>query len=114
MKCVIKGEDIKRVKDVEALTMVNSGWAYCKKSVWKEKVRGKKSQPLESAEAVEAVEAVDEVKAATDSNGSKYKKKSHNKKSAEARNQEISEKSHERFKNRTQRSTESKGGQTDS
>ena len=42
MKCIKKGEQIKRVKDQEALEMVESeGWEYCPKSEWKEKVRSK-------------------------------------------------------------------------
>jgi hypothetical protein len=37
MKCIKKGEDIKRVEDSRASTMVDQGWVYCKKSEWKKK-----------------------------------------------------------------------------
>ena len=37
MKCIKKGEDIKRVEDSRASTMVDQGWIYCKKSEWKKK-----------------------------------------------------------------------------
>jgi hypothetical protein len=51
MKCIIKGSDIKKVKDVEAKSLVaNDGWTYCKRSLWKSKVRdigGKKSKEVE-------------------------------------------------------------------
>jgi len=39
MKTVKRGETIKRVKDKEAMEMVNMGWSYISKSEWKEKVR---------------------------------------------------------------------------
>jgi len=37
MKCIKKGDDIKRVDDSRASAMVDQGWTYCKKSEWKEK-----------------------------------------------------------------------------
>lgn len=37
MKCIKKGDDIKRVEDSRASAMVDQGWAYCKKSEWKDK-----------------------------------------------------------------------------
>jgi hypothetical protein len=35
MKCVKKGNEIQRVSDEKANTMINSGWAFCPKSEWK-------------------------------------------------------------------------------
>lgn len=37
MKCVKKADEVKRVEDIRALSMVDQGWAYCKKSEWKKK-----------------------------------------------------------------------------
>lgn len=45
MKCIKKGEKIKRVKnDVAKLAVEEDGWKFCPKSEWKVKVRdvGKK------------------------------------------------------------------------
>lgn len=51
MKCITKGADIKKVKDAEAkVSVTNDGWIYCKRSLWKSKVRdisGKKSKEVE-------------------------------------------------------------------
>lgn len=104
MKCIIKGEEIKRVEDVEAAALVNKGWAYCGKTLWKEKVRVKKPEVVAPDAAVEG------------ETESKYKKKkkTYNKRSAEVRDQDRAEKSQERFKSKTQRSMESQGEQGNS
>jgi hypothetical protein len=41
MKTIKRGEEIKRVSDNEAITLVKEGWAYCPKSEWKQNVRDK-------------------------------------------------------------------------
>jgi|GEM_PF-3126683 len=37
MKCIKKGEEIKRVKDIHAFELIEAGegWVYCPKSEWK-------------------------------------------------------------------------------
>ena len=39
MKCIKKGDEIKRVQDKQALKMIKEGWGYCPKSDWKKKGR---------------------------------------------------------------------------
>jgi len=39
MKCIKLGDEIKRVKDDKAETMVDKGWSYCSKEEWKKKGR---------------------------------------------------------------------------
>ena len=39
MKTIKKGKSIKRVSDEDAKQQVQSGWKYCSKSEWREKVR---------------------------------------------------------------------------
>ena len=39
MKTVKKGKTIKRVSDKDAEQQVKSGWKYCPKQEWREKVR---------------------------------------------------------------------------
>lgn len=41
MKCVMKGEEVKKVSNEQAMKMVKNGWNYCAKKFWKEKVRDK-------------------------------------------------------------------------
>ena len=50
MKCIKKGEDIKRVEDSRATKMVDQGWTYCDKSDWKKKGSkvAKEDMPVES------------------------------------------------------------------
>lgn len=55
MKTVQKGEEILRVNDSEATSLVKSGWSYVTKSVWKEKVRAPKA--IETAKEVAELEA---------------------------------------------------------
>jgi len=40
MKCVKNGEEIRKVKDENAVKLVKEGWNYCPKHEWKKKVRG--------------------------------------------------------------------------
>jgi|APSaa5957512576_1039674.scaffolds.fasta_scaffold633317_1 hypothetical protein len=42
MKCIMRGDEIKRVKDETAEDRVKNGWKYCPKELWKELVRGTK------------------------------------------------------------------------
>jgi hypothetical protein len=39
MKCIKKGEQIKRVSEKEVDKFIDDGWAYCSKKEWKEKDR---------------------------------------------------------------------------
>lgn len=40
MKCIKKGDEIRRVKnDVADIAVVEDGWSFCPKSEWKLKVR---------------------------------------------------------------------------
>lgn len=52
MKTIQKGDEIVRVSDNEATSLVKSGWSYVTKSLWKEKVRAPKQEQaaLEAAE----------------------------------------------------------------
>jgi hypothetical protein len=36
MKTLKKGEDVKRVEDTQAQMMVNNGWEYCSKELWRD------------------------------------------------------------------------------
>ena len=36
MKTLKKGDDVKRVEDVQAQMMVNNGWEYCPKELWRD------------------------------------------------------------------------------
>ncbi len=36
MKTLKKGDDVKRVEDVHAQMMVNNGWEYCPKELWRD------------------------------------------------------------------------------
>ena len=36
MKTVKKGDDVRRVEDTQAHMLVNNGWEYCSKELWKE------------------------------------------------------------------------------
>jgi hypothetical protein len=38
--CVKSGETVKRLLRVDAEKLVASGWSFCPRSLWKEKVRG--------------------------------------------------------------------------
>ena len=35
MKCIKKGDEVRRVKDQEAAELVAKGWKYCPKKEWK-------------------------------------------------------------------------------
>jgi len=47
MKCITNDGEIKRVSDTEAYKMVKSGWKFCAKKLWKEKIRDSNKQPKE-------------------------------------------------------------------
>ena len=47
MKCIMRGDEIKRVKDETAEDRVKNGWKYCPKELWKELVRGTKGKKSE-------------------------------------------------------------------
>ena len=36
MKTLKKGDDVKRVEDTQAQMMVNNGWEYCPKELWRD------------------------------------------------------------------------------
>lgn len=56
MKTVKKNDDIKRVSDEIAIDMINKGWAYVPKKVWKENVRDYREPVKEKIEKVEKIE----------------------------------------------------------
>jgi len=60
MKCIINGEEIRKVSNQQAVDMVKNGWAYCPKKLWKEKVRDKVK--IKEAEKTENTEKNKEVK----------------------------------------------------
>lgn len=71
MKCVKKGEEIRKVTDQEAPIMVRAGWNYCSRKEWREKVRDK-IKKVEVKPKVE-VKEIKEVKS-TDKKGQGYSK----------------------------------------
>jgi hypothetical protein len=42
MKCIINGNEVRKVSNEQAAEMVTKGWAYCPKHIWKEQIRDKK------------------------------------------------------------------------
>ena len=43
MKCIRKADEVQRVDDNKAAEMVNQGWAYCGKELWKASIRPAKA-----------------------------------------------------------------------
>ena len=108
MKCVKKGDQIRRVEEEEADVLVSSGWGFCPKSEWKEKVRG----PVKEVKT-QAPEPIEDPGSGGGGEDEPPRKK-YRKRSAEERAAYKAEKSQKRFKDKTQRSKESQGEQGNS
>ena len=46
IKCIKKGDEIKKVPDSEAFKLVKDGWSFCNRKEWKQKVRDSGKKPV--------------------------------------------------------------------
>ena len=74
MKCIKNKDEMRRVRDDEAIEMVKKGWQYCKKSEYKAR-NGKKTETKKAVKEVK-VERKSDLDQALDTNKKEVKGRS--------------------------------------